>query len=333
MRWYRVDIRQLLAAVAVTAAMLTWGGAAQAAMVVTAQGQAEGFSISTFADSFPNFGIGTVGIGFVPGGNVLVSDYNFGQLYSFPDVDGQHASASNRLPVTDGFNNYTGLTTIGSTVYMAEQGSGTVVTVNPTTGATTPLSGVFIPAATDILADPTTGLLYVSGLGNGIYKLDPVTHAVNHFSGVSADGISISPDGSTLYVANNGFQLLAVSTATGLVTRNYGVVSGIDGTALGTGSIAGKIYANTNFGQVIEIDLTTGLQTVIATGGSRGDLVKVDPNGTLLLTQTDSVLRLTAPEGGGFGGPAPEPASMTLFGLGALGLAGYGWRRRKTAVV
>jgi hypothetical protein len=28
---------------------------------------------------------------------------------------------------------------------------------------------------------------------------------------------------------------------------------------------------------------------------------------------------------------APEPASLTLLGLGALGLLGYGWRKRRQA--
>jgi hypothetical protein len=28
---------------------------------------------------------------------------------------------------------------------------------------------------------------------------------------------------------------------------------------------------------------------------------------------------------------APEPASLTLLGIGALGLLGYGWRKRKPA--
>jgi hypothetical protein len=27
--------------------------------------------------------------------------------------------------------------------------------------------------------------------------------------------------------------------------------------------------------------------------------------------------------------PAPEPASLTLLGVGAAGLLGYGWRRKR----
>jgi hypothetical protein len=44
------------------------------------------------------------------------------------------------------------------------------------------------------------------------------------------------------------------------------------------------------------VDLATGAQTLLASGGSRGDLVAVDPSdATLLLTQTDRILRLHGP--------------------------------------
>jgi len=75
------------------------------------------------------------------------------------------------------------------------------------------------------------------------------------------------------------------------------------------------------------------VQSVIATGGSRGDFVVVDPNNdSLLLTQTDRVLRLTAPNGSGFEGAAPLP-STALAGLGlfgALGLVKVLGRKRAT---
>lgn len=60
-----------------------------------------------------------------------------------------------------------------------------------------------------------------------------------------------------------------------------------EGIALGTCTLAGKAYVNTNGGTVVEVDLTTSALTVIPTGGSRGDFVTVDPNNSLLLTQTD----------------------------------------------
>jgi hypothetical protein len=104
----------------------------------------------------------------------------------------------------------------------------------------------------------------------------------------------------------------------------------VDGTALGAGTLAGNIFVNTNAGTVVEVNLTTLARTLIATGGTRGDFVTVDPtNGTLLLTQTNQIFRLTAPPGGSFGA-VPEPQTLTIFGLIGLGLLLAS--RRRTAV-
>jgi hypothetical protein len=146
----------------------------------------------------------------------------------------------------------------------------------------------------------------------------------------SFDGIST--DGTVVYGAG-GPGIVGYNLVTHAQVFSAGVGGGPDGTAIGTGSLAGKLFVNTNGGQVIEIDLATNSQTVIATGGSRGDFVYVDPNGSLLLTQTDSVLRLTPQSGGGFlAVEAPEPASIMMLGAGVACAMGYGWRRRKSSV-
>src|SRR5262249_28677308 len=44
-----------------------------------------------------------------------------------------------------------------------------------------------------------------------------------------------------------------------------------------------------------------------------------------LLTDTTGTATITPPPA------APDPASLTLLGLGAAGLVGYGWRRKRAA--
>jgi hypothetical protein len=318
-RLQRLSTGGFLTAVAAAAVALAWGAIARADMTLTAAGTAQGFSLSTFSDGFAKDGanVGPVGIDVLPtalGGGVLVSDYGSGSgtVYRFAtDTDGQHVSGATPSTTNYGFNNAAGIATLNGSIYMALQGTGSVVQIN-SNGNFVATAATGVGAATDIVADAAAGVLYVSGLGNGIWKVDPVSHSVVKLSDqTSADGMSLSDDGKTLYVAGNGGHLLAVSTVTGLVTRDLGFVpGGLDGTALGTGTLAGNIFANTNGGTVVEINLTTLAQTTIATGGTRGDLVKVDPNGSLLLTQSTEVLRLTAPPGGGFGSGVPEPSSM-----------------------
>jgi len=318
---------------AAVAAVAFWAGGveqAKAAMVLTGAGTSEGFVLSTFVSGVTNDGaIGPLAIGVTPAGRILVGDWTTGGLRSFTDTDGQTYSAG--TPVGSyGAANAHSLARNGSTMYMVEKFAGKVVNLDPVTGAPTNVAtGLGNPL--DIVVNPTNGHLFVSGTNLGIVDIDPGTGQVVQFKNVGADGLTISADGSTLYGAIGG-AVIGYNTTTGNQIFNTGSFDSVDGTALGTGSLAGKIYANTNSGNVWEIDLSNpSNRTLIATGGSRGDFVKVDStNGTLLLTQTDRVLRLTPPSGGSFGDSAvPEPGTFALAGTGILGLLGYLRSRRK----
>ncbi len=95
--------------------------------------------------------------------------------------------------------------------------------------------------------------------------------------------------------------------------KTQAIADGPDGIAVGVGPVAGNLFVNTNGGRVVEINQTTGAQTVIATGGSRGDFVTVDPNdGTLLLTQSDRIMRLVP---GVFEVPADHLTTTTSLSI------------------
>ena len=190
-----------------------------------------------------------------------------------------------------------------------------------------------LQAVTGIVANPNNGHLYVSTLFNNIiYDIDPIAKTKSVLLNASLDGLTLSADGKTLYGAGNGgilgFDLSQSGTPQ---VFNSGFITGsADGAVIGLGPLLGNIYANTNGGTLVQIKLLTNVQTVIGTGGSRGDFVTVDPNnGSLLLTQTDSVLRLTPPNGGFGPNPVPEPATYLQAVMAACGLGLFCRFRRR----
>jgi hypothetical protein len=312
-----------------------WSCPARAAgLTLTPAGIAQGLSLSTFASNFPNSGgIGPVGIAFPTSGGVLVTDLP-GNLRLFPtDTDGQNAASITPIQNFGSVNAF-GLGQLNGVIYMSQQVAGDVVRLI-NNGASTQVVVSGIPGASAVLGDPFNNLLFVDRSGNGapIYLVDPIAMTKTLFKDIAADGLSLSADGKTLYAAidggNFGGHVLGFDTTTGNQVFDSGAIpGGPDGTAVGTGPIfSGMLFVNTNGGTVVEINLTTLAQTTIATGGSRGDLVGVDPfTNTLLLTQTDSIIRLS---GASF--VTPEPASLVMAATAAVAGLGIWLRNRRRA--
>ena len=268
----------------------------QADMTLTPEAATAGFTLSTFATNFPNDGVaGPVGIAF-PGSGVMVSDFP-GHVRVFPThADGQDAATV--TAVAYDFNEATGIAELAGKFYLAQRTSGRVAEIDAG-GAFKEVVVGGLPLALGILGDPFTGRLFVAttnATNAAIYDVDPVAKTATVFANVDADGLALSADGGTLYAAVQRQHIVGFATATKTQVFDSGTISYVDGPALGIGSLAGKLFANVNDGTVWEVDLATGAQTLLASGGSRGDLVAVDPDdGTLLLTQTDRIVRLQGP--------------------------------------
>jgi hypothetical protein len=332
---------RLVLTIGCMALLLGGAGSAQASMELTLAAQADGFQLSTFASGFPNFPAGNgnggpFGIAFAGNGTVLATDLN-GDIYVFPsDANNQTVSGATVGATYNSFDPL-GMTQTGGKIYVGFQSTNLIKQVSSTGTFVSNLAS--IPQPHGIVVNPTNGDLLVSSdsgslSGAGIWEVNPVSGAVtNIYSGRSFDGLTT--DGVIVYAAREDGEVVGIRISDGAQVFDAGNIAGADGIALGTGTLAGNLYVNTNFGSLIQVNVATKVQTTIGTGGSRGDFVTVDPNnGSLLLDQSDSILRLSAPEGGGFGPTTtPEPSSLMLFAVGAAGLAIYGWRRKALKAV
>jgi hypothetical protein len=323
----RVKLRRFTSVAAFGFLLTCTCASLRADMALTAAGIAQGLTLSTFASGFPNSGgVGPLGVAFTPAG-VLVSDYPGNVRVFATDTDGQNAAAA---PVAQNYGgtNAVDLAQIGGNVYMTRQGIGDLVQIN-NNGTFNQVIVTGMPAATGMVADPLNGALFVSTVGsNVVWKVDPVAKTKTVFVNAPVDGLTISADGSTIYGEANGHILGWNSTTGALVFDSGAIPGGPDGTAIGAGLFAGELFVNTNSGQLFEINQSTHAQTLLATGGSRGDFVTVDTtNDTLLLTQTDRVLRLN----GATFTTTPEPAYAGLLGCGLLVLAVLRLRRNARA--
>lgn len=331
-----------LIAAAAIASMFAGAAPANAGLTLTADGLNLGFTASTFVSGLPQLITeGPFGLALTGNGNVLVSDYANSTRYVFADVDNQ--TAANALFAVQSFSGAEGY---ASGVGAAYGGSGSTFVRFNDNGT---VAGTLVPTVAPRLgmaADPVTGHVIATS-SQGLIDIDPVANTFRVILasiGSTADGVSLSPDGSVAYVGFYGTgHVIGYRVSDGTVAFDSGNIGHYpDGTGVivSNNSLNGKIIINGEDGTVGLIDPNgaAGNYLLIAfNSGQRGDYVAADrSNGSLLLDYSTEVDRLSCGANCAIGSapppvsavPEPDTYAALTAGLGMLALV---VRRRRRA--
>ena len=304
---------------------------AKATLTLTQTAIADGFSLSTFVSGY-SAQYGPLAQGISSNGQVITGSLLNTKIYVFDDVDGQKLSnAVNSVSYTciTGNCNFA-MATAGSQVYGAQLQGGVYEKFN-SDGTFAPIASLQAAGLRDNLGmwgNPVNGHI-ISASTQGLVDIDPVAGTFRVIvPNIFPDGVTVSPDGTIAYVENGG-TIQSYNIATGALLHTYATGHSPDGTGVisSNNNLNGDVIVNNNDGTVGLLDPTKANGdpsqfVIIANNGTRGDFVSPDlNNGTLFLSQTDQVARLSCGPDCSIGGvpsTTPEPASWALFGAGLV---------------
>jgi hypothetical protein len=311
---------------------------AQTHLTLTVAGVNDGFTLTTFVSGY-DAQYGPLAQGIAPNGNVITGSMFNNQIFVFRDVNGQTlttALASTPYACTTGNCNFA-MATAGGQVYGA-QAFGGVYEHFANNGSFSPIANLQADGLLSSLGmwgDPVNGHI-ISASNHGLVDINPLTGTFRVINaGLFPDGVTVSPDGTTAYVAVGGL-VQSYNIATGALIKTFATGHSPDGTGvISGGKLSGDVIVNNNDGTVGLLNPTKANGdpnqfVIIANGGTRGDFVSPDTsNGTLFLSQNEQVARLSCGPGCSIGGATtPEPSTLILFVTGLAALVLFG--RQKT---
>jgi hypothetical protein len=308
---------------------------AQAVLNLTPAGVADGFHLDSFVTGFGQsvFGVGPLGMAVTNDGHVLVNAAGGdGVNYVFNNVNNQ--TVANHLGGTTAAFYPAAYAVSGGNVWGSTGFNGAQLTRLNNDGS---VAATFdIPVWLGLWTNPANGRLLGQG-PSGIVEVNVSNPNAPTFRVVAAagccDGVTVSPDGTVVYstgTPSTGIQGYRISD--GALVYDGPVIGGSDGMGIISGGpLNGDILANTNFGELWLIDPDDNSQTLIASGGTRGDYTAPDGKNGLFLTQSTEILRLSL-ESGTISGSVPEPSTWAMMVLGFVGLGYMGFRQRRRAI-
>ena len=218
-----------------------------------------------------------------------------------------------------GFGDAEGLAFAGSTLYAIGGTDDVLWDITSPPGALVGATGPRSRTDAGLDYDPTTGTMYNlqgDGAGSSLYTVNLTTGATSLVgsSGTFGDGLGINGSGAAFAV--DGIftdSLYSVNLTTGALTLIGGLGLGDISTQFGLTFADGTLYGLSPGGQLYTFNTTTGAATLVANTVC----------GTALCGNWEGLAAPSSEQ------PVPEPASLTLLGLGLAGMGARRWRQRK----